>query len=213
MSSELDEHALIQSAKQGDLDAFNHLVLRYQDLLFRLALGVLGDEDSAADATQVALLSAFRKFNEFRGGVLRSWLARVVLNACYDEIRRGRSRREEPLVRVNAAGEEVDTTSWLEDPLPGPEARLDMHELEQAIQACLQSLEPIYRAMLVLVDVEGMTYEEAARAAGLPLGTVKSRLARARMALRQRLREIPDLLPARYSFQVPLPEQAEVRYP
>ncbi len=212
-SNELDEQLLIQSVRQGDLDAFNHLVLRYQDLLFNLALGVLGDEDSAADATQAALLSAFRKFNEFRGGVLRSWLARVVLNACYDEIRRRRRRREDSLIWVSAEGEEIDRTSWLADPSPGPQERLERCELEQAIQECLRSLEPIYRTMLVLVDIEEMTYEQAACMTGVPLGTVKSRLARARMTMRQRLQKIPDLLPACYSFRVPLPEQAEVRYP
>ncbi len=213
IACELDEQTLIQSARQGDLDAFNQLILRHQDLLFRIALRVLGDEDSAADATQTALLSAFRKFNDFRGQSLRSWLARVVLNACYDEIRRRRSRREDSLIRVNAEGQEFDMTSWLADPLPGPETQLEMRELEQAVRKCLQSLEPVFRAVLVLVDVEEMSYEEAAQAAGVPLGTVKSRLARARLALRQRLQEIPDLLPARRDIQVPLPEQTGVRYP
>ncbi len=216
MFGRMDEQTLIQSARKGDLEAFNDLILRHQDLLFRLALGVLGDEDSAADATQTALISAFRKFSQFRGEhgePLRSWLARMVVNACYDEIRRRRSRREVPLMRVDADGQEVDLTAWLADPLPGPELQTERNELEQAIHECLQTLEPIYRLMLMLVDIEGMTYDEAARAAGIPLGTVKSRLARARLTLCRRLREIPDLLPVRYSLQISLSEQPGVRVP
>ncbi len=92
MASELDERTLIQSAQHGDLDAFNLLIDRYQALLFRIALRMLGDEDNAADATQVAWISAFRKINGFHGGQLRTWMVRVVVNACHDEIRR-RHRR------------------------------------------------------------------------------------------------------------------------
>ncbi len=212
----LDEQTLIQSARKGDLEAFNDLILRHQDLLFRLATSVLGDEDSAADAIQTALLSAFRKFNQFRGErseALRSWLARMVLNACYDEIRRRRSRREVPLIRIDTDGQDVDWTAWLADPMPGPETQVEQYEFEQAVYDCLQTLEPIYRLMLILVDIEGMTYDEAARLAGVPLGTVKSRLARARLTLCRRLREIPDLLPARYSLQISLLEPPGVRFP
>ena len=84
------------------------LIDRYQDLLFRIALRILGDEDNAADATQVAWISAYRKINGFRGGHLRIWLVRVVVNACYDEIRRRHRRREVPLLAVNTDGEEID---------------------------------------------------------------------------------------------------------
>lgn len=85
-----DEKDLIQAAQRGDLNAFNALILRYQNLLFGIALRMLGDEDIASDAVQEALISAFSKFSTFRGGSLRSWLARVTVNACYDEMRRKR---------------------------------------------------------------------------------------------------------------------------
>ncbi len=213
MSCELDEQTLIQSARRGDLEAFNLLIDRYQDLLFRIALRMLGDEDSAADATQMAWISAFYKINGFRGGHLRTWLARVVVNTCYDEIRRRHRRREVPLLQVNTEGEEIEAAFWLADSAPGVEERAETREFEEKIHECLQSLTPVYRTMLILVDIEGLTYEEAALAANVPLGTVRSRLARARIALRQRLRETADLLPAGQRFQVLPSEQARVRHP
>ena len=206
MSSEFNEQTLISSARQGDLQAFNQLALLYQDLLFSIALRVLGDEDSAADAAQCALISAFCNFGQFRGVTLRSWLTRMVLNACYDEIRRRHRRRENPLFRVDVDGEEIESDVWLVDQTPGPEERVEMLEWEQVLQDCLQSLKPVYRVILVMVDMEGLNYQEAASAAGIPIGTVKSRLARARLALRQRLLEIPNLLPARYRSGLPLHE-------
>ncbi len=212
MSSELDEPLLIQSARQGDLDAFNVLVDRYQGMLFRIALRILGDEDNAADATQMAWLSAFRNINAFRGDHLRPWLARVAINTCYDEFRRRHRRHEVPLLPINAEDDEIDTASWLADPESGVEEKVDAAEFEMMIHECLQSLTPVYRTMLVLVDIEGMSYEEAAIAARVPLGTVRSRLARARRALRQRLPITTDLWPARQRIQIPPTKHTGARY-
>jgi RNA polymerase sigma-70 factor (ECF subfamily) len=202
MSGELDEQILIQATRHGDLGAFNLVIDRYQDLLFRIALRILGDEDSAADATQVAWISAYRKINGFHGGQLRIWLARIVVNTCYDEIRRRHRRCEVPLLEVNFDGEEFDAAPWLADSAPGVEEMMDTEEFEKIIHECLQSLTPVCRTMIILVDIEGLSYEEAAIATRVPLGTVRSRLARARMALRRRLQETADLLPIRQRFQV-----------
>src|SRR5512140_1164012 len=118
MATELAEPSLIHSAQHGDLEAFNFLVDRYQSLLFRIALRMLGDEDDAADATQLAWISAFRNISGFRGANLRTWLARVVVNTCYDEIRRRHRRREVPLLQASADGEEIETDCWLAEPAP-----------------------------------------------------------------------------------------------
>ncbi len=213
MSNETDEQALIRSAQGGNLEAFNFLVDRYQDLLFRIALRILGDEDAAADATQTAWISAFRKIGEFRGGRLKTWLARVVVNTCYDEIRSQHRRRQVPLLPVDTDREEVEAAYWLADPGPGVEEIVETAEFGNIMTQCLQSLAPVYRTMLVLIDIEGLSYEEAAKAAGIPLGTVRSRLARARMALRERLRETADLSPVCRRYQIPIPRQARVRCP
>src|SRR5215207_11254431 len=129
-----EETDLIKAAQRGDLDAFNALILRYQNLLFGIALRMLNDEDTASDAVQEALISAFSKFRTFRGGSLRSWLARVTVNACYDEMRRKRRQREIPLEQSNMDGDEVEDLLWMIDPGARPEEQHDAFELNSAIQ-------------------------------------------------------------------------------
>jgi RNA polymerase sigma-70 factor (ECF subfamily) len=200
----VSEKTLIRAAQRGDLEAFNQLVLRYQNLLFGIALRLLNDEDVAADAVQEALISAFRRFNTFRGDSLRSWLARVVVNACYDELRKKRRQHSVPLEQYNADGDEIETSYWLVDAHSDPEVRYEASELETAIQKSLNKLPPIYRLMLVLVDIEGLSYEEAAMAARVPVGTVKSRLARARLQMKKSLQSAGELLPSSYRVDLPL---------
>jgi RNA polymerase sigma-70 factor (ECF subfamily) len=202
--SSVPEKTLIQAAQRGDLEAFNLLVLRYQNLLFGVALRLLNDEDVAADAVQEAMISAFRRFHTFRGDSLRSWLARVVVNACYDEMRKKRRQHSVPLELLNSEGEEIETSYWLVDPQADPELQYESSELERVIQASLDKLPPIYRLMLVLVDIEGLSYEEAASAAGVPVGTVKSRLARARLQMQRSLQMAGELLPSSYRIELPL---------
>ena len=202
--SSTPETTLIEAAQRGDLEAFNQLVLRYQNLLFGIALRLLNDEDVASDAVQEALISAFRRFHTFRGDSLRSWLARVVVNACYDEMRKKRRQHSVPLEQFNAEGDEIETSYWLVDAQADPELQFETTELEGAIQRSLNKLPDIYRLMLVLVDIEGMSYEEAAMAAHIPVGTVKSRLARARLQMQKSLQAAGELLPASYRVELPL---------
>jgi RNA polymerase sigma-70 factor (ECF subfamily) len=192
----MDEQTLIHAAQRGDLEAFNELVLLYQGLLFRIALNILGDEDAAADATQQAFLSAFCNLGGFRGGSLRSWLSRIVVNACYDELRRIVRTKDVPLQVYDQEGDEMGPSLWLADPGPSPEARAETDELLDTIQACLQTLPEHYRLVAQLVDLEGLSYEEAANALEVPTGTIKSRLARARNHLRMELKLFLDLVPA-----------------
>jgi len=204
-SANVSEKTLIIAAQRGDLESFNLLILRYQNLLFGIALRLLNDEDAAADAVQEALISAFRRFDTFRGDSLRSWLARGVVNACYDEMRKKRRQHSVPLEQFNSDGEEIETSYWLVDPESDPERQFESFELESAIQSSLDKLAPIYRLMLVLVDIEGLSYEEAALAAHVPVGTVKSRLARARLQMQKSLQGVGELLPASYRVELSLP--------
>jgi len=199
----MDEQTLIQAAQRGDLEAFNQLVLMYQDFLFRVAINILGDEDTAADATQQAFISAFRKLQTFRGGSFRSWLSRITVNACYDELRRVARNRDVPLLIFDQDGEEMEPAAWLADPGISPAAQVERSDLMDAIQSGLQSLPDHYRLVIQLIDVEELSYEETATALDLPIGTVKSRLARARNALRASLQRYPDLLPAAYILDLP----------
>ncbi len=197
----MDEHALIRAAQRGDLDAFNRLVLAYQDLLFNTALRILGEGDAAADATQEAFLSAFRKITSYHGGSFRAYLLRILTNACYDELRRRRRRPTTPLEPLTPSGEEMDTPRWLSDPSPSPEERVEAAELERAIQHCLDDLPDDFRAVAVLIDVQGLSYREAAAILRKPVGTIKSRLARARLRLQKCLQAFAELLPAAFRLE------------
>ncbi|MGB7876144.1 MAG: sigma-70 family RNA polymerase sigma factor [Anaerolineales bacterium] len=200
----MNEQTLIRAAQRGDLEAFNQLVLLYQDFLFRVAMNILGDEDTAADAVQQALLSAFRNLRTFRGGSLKSWLSRITVNACYDELRRSKRNNNVPLQTYDQDGEEMEPASWLTDPGPSPEERAERSDMADAIQASLEALPEHYRLVAQLVDVEGLSYEEAADVLDVPTGTVKSRLARARDALRNSLQRYPELLPDAYILDLPI---------
>jgi RNA polymerase sigma-70 factor (ECF subfamily) len=199
----MDETALIHSAQNGDLDAFNTLILHYQDSVFHTALRVIGDEDLAQDAAQEAFISAFRNISAFRGGSFKAWLMRMVTNACYDEFRRQKRRPTTPLEpdAKQADGEEMESPRWLADPNMTPAERSEADELEHAIQHCLDALPTDFRTVVVLADIQGMDYSEVAAASKVPLGTVKSRIARARLRLRECLRGFEELLPSSFRLQ------------
>jgi RNA polymerase sigma-70 factor (ECF subfamily) len=196
----MDETALIQSALNGDLNAFNGLVLEYQETAFNVALRMMGDVPSAEDAAQIAFISAYKNLRQYRGGSFRAWVLRMVTNACYDELRR---QKRCPTISLDGDddgdGEPMEETGWAADPnAANPQKDLEKAELEHAIQHCLDGLPEDFRAVVILADIEGLDYEEIARTAGTPLGTIKSRLARARFKLRDCLKAFEELLPSRY---------------
>jgi RNA polymerase sigma-70 factor (ECF subfamily) len=197
----MNEEALIHDAQAGSLDAFNALVLHYQDGVFNTALRILGDEDLASDATQEAFLSAFRSITSFRGGSFKAWLMRTVTNACYDELRRQKRRPSVPLEPESDDGEEIDSPRWLADPDMSPEQKAEADEVEHAIQHCLNNLPLEFKTVVVMADIQGMDYSEVAIAVRVPLGTIKSRLARARLRLRECLQGFSELLPAAFRLE------------
>ena len=198
------ETMLIETAQRGDPDAFNLLVLKYQDMLYRIALRIIHDECGAEDAAQNAVIQAYQNIRSFRGGSFKSWLARVAVNASYDELRRTKRHASSiPLDQYNHEGDEIESPVWMVDLSAGPESLAESSDLQQAVQQCIRSLVPDYRLMVILVDIEGMSYEEAAYVAHVPVGTVKSRLARARMQLRTGLRKFENLLPVAYQVEMP----------
>jgi RNA polymerase sigma-70 factor (ECF subfamily) len=191
----MDEQTLIQDARQGDLEAFNRLVLAYQDRVYNQAYRVLGESQAADDATQEAFISAYKKLRSFRGGSFRAWLLRIVTNACYDELRRRKRRPITSLEPIDDAGDEIESPRWIADPGELPEDNVDRAELGNAIQHCLDELPTDFKVVVVLVDVQGMDYLEAADTIGKPLGTVKSRLARGRNRMKECLQGFWELLP------------------
>src|SRR3970040_1860922 len=152
----MNEQALIQDAQAGNLDAFNALILHYQDSVFNTALRILSDEDLAADASQEAFISAFRSINSFRGGSFKAWLMRTVTNACYDELRRRKRRPTTPLEPDTDDGEEMDSPRCIPHPNMTPHQPAEADELEHAIQHCLDNLPLDFKTVVVMADIQGM---------------------------------------------------------
>ncbi len=195
MIQTMDLKDQISKALKGDLDAFNQVVLEYQSLVYNQAYRVIGEPDAAADATQEAFISAYKKLHTYRGGSFKSWLLRIVSNACYDEFRRRKRQPVVPLTPEDDQGEDLESAPWLEDQSENPEEFTQRKELSTAIQTCLNRLDIEFRTVVVLIDIQGMDYAAAAAIVDSPLGTIKSRLARARKGLQDCLREFKELLP------------------
>jgi RNA polymerase sigma-70 factor, ECF subfamily len=194
------ERELIARGQQGDRAAFNALVEKYQGAAYALALRMLGDPDTAADVTQEAFFSAFRALGNFHGSSFRAWLLRIVSNGCYDVFR---ARGRQPVTSLEALLERDDATSSSDSRLPtamvdpswSPEESMLRGEMISSIEAALLLLPPEQRLAVVLCDIQGMPYEEVARIMETPLGTVKSRIARARAQLRTLLTRGGELSP------------------
>jgi RNA polymerase sigma-70 factor (ECF subfamily) len=198
----MDETALIQLAQKGDLDAFNRLVLAYQEMAYNLACRMLDDSAAAEDAAQTSFLNAYRSLSGYRGGSFRAWVMRMVTNTCYDELRR---RQRHPTTSLEPLDpdedEEIESPAWLADSGLTPEQEVERVELDSAVQHCLNGLPEDFRAVAVMVDIEGLDYQEVASATGKPLGTIKSRLARARGKLRECLQGFWELLPGQFRLE------------
>jgi RNA polymerase sigma-70 factor, ECF subfamily len=173
---------LLETARDGDLDAFNDLVVCYQDQLFALIVRMVPDRDQASDCVQEAFFSAFRNLARFRGGSVKSWLHRIAINAAMDTQRARKRRPVQPYP-------ELDDESW--QPPAGKEAdpvtTALTTERHRAINEALATITDDQRAAIILFDVEGYDYAEIADMTGVSLGTVKSRIHRGRLALRDRL--------------------------
>ena len=194
-----DEQALIDGARRGSLDAFNTLVLRHQDSVYSVAYRIMGEPQSAADAAQTTFIAAYRRLNTYQGGSFRAWLLRIATNQCYDELRRRKRRPATSIEELPDA--EADDGPALPDPGDTPEQIVQQRELTRAIESCIRALGDDQRAVLVMCDVEGLDYQEIADATGANLGTVKSRLSRARAGVRDCLRAVQELLPPAYRLK------------
>ena len=190
-----NETALIFSARQGDLDAFNQLVLVYQERIYNLAVRILGDVFAAEDITQNTFLTAYLNLPRFRNGSFRCWLYRIATNACYDVYRLHKRHPVMSMENKNLAEEKVSPLDNFSGPSQLPEIELERHELARIVQHALNRLDMDQRAVVILVDQQEFEYLEAAQVLGIPVGTVKSRLTRARMRLRQILSVSLDSLP------------------
>jgi RNA polymerase sigma factor (sigma-70 family) len=195
----MNEESLIQQAQKGDVVAFNRLVVQYQELVFNVAYRIMADPAVAEDVAQETFITAYQSLRSFRGGSFKSWLIRVATNRCYDELRR---RKRRPQTSLDEIMDENESFAFLRSQTDGPETHRQRVELALAIEKCLQALPDDQRIVTVLGDVEGYDYNEIATITKTSLGTVKSRLSRARAKLRDCLQAVGgELLPAAYRLE------------
>ena len=176
------ENELLQSAVTGDLDAFNRLVIQHQNSLYWWVFSLVNDEAQAEDITQSAFITAYEKLHSFRSGSFKAWLFTIARNRSYDELRRKKRR---PSFSLDDAGaEDRERFDLLPDGAPLPEEALLASEQSERIDQLIGRLPDAFQQVVRLIDIEGLDYQEAAEILNLPLGTVKSRLTRARMKMR-----------------------------
>ncbi len=193
--TQLDDQATVARILQGDHQAFQAIIEQYQGLAFSLAYRTLQDEAAAADAVQDSFVKAYRALHQFHGGNLKSWLMRIVVNTCYDVLRSSQYRRVEGFDDLPV---DEDHAVALVDHAPSPQEVVERAELSEWIEVAIKTLPADQRMIVVLADVHGYAYEDISAMLDLPMGTVKSRLSRARMRLRDYLLRRPELLPASF---------------
>jgi len=198
-----DEDQLIARSQRGDVNAFNELILHYQQTTYGVVYRMIGDADIAADVTQDAFISAFRAIPSFRvGSSFRAWLLRIASNLACDHWRRTQRHPVESLDVLTDEDEPhaaSDVSALIEHKQEAnPEEYLLTQELQELIQRGLQELPLDQRVAVVLCDIEGLSYEEISISTQSNLGTVRSRIARGRARLRRYLEQYRELLPRNY---------------
>lgn len=179
-----EPQSLVARAQAGDRQAFNQLVLSTQGVAYNTAYRVLQDEEAAADVVQEAFIKAYRALGSYRGGSFKSWFLRILMNTCYDLLRVQKRQATSSLDALVVESEELN--QWA-DAMERPEEYAERMELRHWIERGIATLPVDQRAALVLSDVEGYSYQEIVEITGVPLGTVKSRINRGRLRLRDYL--------------------------
>lgn len=170
----------VRRLQRGETEAFEMLVRRHEKTIFNLVYRMLGDYDEAAEVSQEVFLSAYRAIGQFRGDAnFSTWLYRIALNHT--------STRRKTLIRRQQRNVAIEDTEPVRDLQPGPAEAMEKKEIRERVQRALNSLEPDDATVILLRDLQDIPYEEVARLLEIPVGTVKSRLHRARQALKSQL--------------------------
>jgi RNA polymerase sigma-70 factor, ECF subfamily len=183
-SAQIDEQTLVWQAGNGDLEAFNQLVMAYHYMAYKQAQALLSDPDSAEDAVPESLLKALQTLDGFRGGSFRGWMFRIVTNSAYNMMRQFRRHPTQPLF---PDGEEIETPSWLPDPKALVQETVERAEEIKRLYQRLDELTDVYRSVLILIELCGLDYLDAAEVLKVNIGTIKSGLARALLRMKQKL--------------------------
>jgi RNA polymerase sigma-70 factor (ECF subfamily) len=177
---------MIARCKKGDREAFNELMNKYQKQVFNVAYGMLSDYDDASDAAQEVFLKVYRSIASFRGqSSFTTWLYRICANVCNDILRK--RQRRGFTVSINGDDDDENPVSELQSEAPTPEESLEMNERQRAVRAAISELNKEFREIILYSDIEQLSYDEISLILKCPKGTVKSRLNRARNALKKKL--------------------------
>src|SRR5947209_10775378 len=183
----IDEGALVAQARQGDTTAFNELVRRYERKIFRLAMHITQNREDAEDVLQETFLKAYEHLDQFKGDAkFYTWIVRIAVNQALMKLRRRKTDKSVSLDETIDTGEDTvvrEIAAWGED----PEQQFTREELGEILNTAIESLQPPYRSVFVLRDIEDLSTEETAEALDLSIPAVKSRLLRARLQLREKL--------------------------
>jgi len=187
MTTHFSEQTLIDNARNDDLDAFNQLVLNYQDVVYRHASALVDSADTAEDVTQESFIKAYQNIHSFRGGSFRVWLLKIVTNTSRDRWRRIMRHPTISLFPEDEDGNEFESPEWIADTAASVETAVQRNEESDYLYRMVDELPAVYRSVITLIDIYELDYAEAAQILGIPLGTVKSRLTRARLRMKDKL--------------------------
>lgn len=189
----LEHQLLVERSKKGDKIAFEHLVQLYENKVYTIAYRLMGNHADAADLAQDSFIKIYQALPNFRGDAsFNTWIYHITVNVCRDEMRK---RQRRPTVSLDEPTNSNGSTYEIRSTDPGPEEELDRNETRAMVQQCLNSLSDDYRTVLVMREIKEMSYDEIAEILGCSLGTVKSRLSRARQALKEKISKQMELLP------------------
>jgi RNA polymerase sigma-70 factor, ECF subfamily len=186
-----EEFTWIRAFLNNDRSAFDKLVRRYQDKVYNLCYRMMGEHEEARDCAQETFVRAYRALKDFRFEArFSTWVLTIAVNICRNRLKSLEHRYRRRMVRIDSSPEPTEGSSRveLEDPAPNALAQLTARELERMLQKAIDELPPEAKVVTVLRDIEGLSYEEVVRITGYNPGTVKSKLARARQQLRQKLK-------------------------
>lgn len=187
------QNALIQRCKQGDLSAFDEIVRLYEKQVYNFAYRMTGNYDDASDISMEAFVKAYQAIDSFRGDAnFSTWIFRIVTNLYLDRRKRSKAHLNVPLDEYIEL-EESSVARQIEDPSPGPLDQLEALERHKTLESAINELPEYQRIMVLLFHTQNQSYEEIAEIVGLPIGTVKSRLNRARIALKEKLEPLREL--------------------
>jgi len=183
-----DELKAVERCKEGDASAFNVLVLRYQNRIYNTLFRMTGDHQLANDLAQETFLKAYKSIGGFNvGSSFYTWIYRIAVNTAYSQMRKEKAQKKNKTFALedNPSGKEDVASKGKNNPLQ----ILERSEIKEKVQQCISKLEKDLRSVVVLRDIEGMEYQMIAQVLDIPAGTVKSRLHRGRMELRNKLKD------------------------